>query len=72
MHVHFFERTADDHDDEASLATQALTVHPRTPGTLWDAIGWTQQKDANLAADIERGAYQRKGWFGTSKPDRAA
>jgi hypothetical protein len=46
--------------------------HPRVPGELWEAIGWNQQCAANLAADSERGAYQRKGWFGTSNPDRAA
>ena len=52
MYVHFRER-----DDESHAApADPMTAHPRTPGTLWDAIGWTEQQDANLAADIERAA----------------
>jgi hypothetical protein len=71
MFVDFRER-----DDAApTMATRLddeMVAHPRTPGTLWDQIGWRQQCAANLAADIERGAYQRKGWFGSGNPDRAA
>jgi hypothetical protein len=49
-----------------------MFAHPRVPGEFWESIGWDQQQAANLAADIERGAYQRKGWFGTGNPDKAA
>ena len=63
-------------DDESATQPRwydhPMFQHPRVPGELWEAIGWNQQKDANLTADIERGAYQRKGWFGASNPDRAA
>jgi hypothetical protein len=63
-------------DNEAATLPRSVDDpmfrHPRVPGELWDAIGWTEQQAANLAADLDRGAYQRKGWFGTGNPDKAA
>jgi hypothetical protein len=81
MYVHFRER-----DDASQTETHAtpctagrairhialVTAHPRTPGVLWEQLGWRTEIAKNIAADIERGAYQRRGWFTGGSSGKAA
>jgi hypothetical protein len=81
MFVHLRER-----DDASQAETHAtpctarrainhialVTAHPRTPGVLWEQLGWRTEIAKNIAAVIERGAYQRRGWFTGGSSGKAA
>jgi hypothetical protein len=81
MSVHFRER-----DDAPESGTHAnpctagrairhialVTAHPRTPGVLWEQLGWRTEIAKNRAADLERGVYQRRGWFNGGSSGKAA